>query len=576
MGKNDETVVFPDDLSALSLRELSALSKRAQAEFDALADDDELDDDGVERLETLAVGIENLATAMAGRGKKKRKPMADDDENDMPRGMATKTTAASTDDSEPESEDDDDDADDDTDTDDNQEVREQVTTASGPGRNRKKASLQAAQERAPKVPDTEAGNDLTITAAAPIAGRAIGSEFSDLGQLAEAFTAHSKGLVTSHGNPGFLTVASVKHNFDHTIHGDRTSHSEFDSMLKDLRSSEKVEDLVAGGGWCAPSQIRYDFFDITCQDGMIDLPTFGVERGGIQFPVSPSLADVFTGTFTNATNPWLWTEADDILSATGSPTKPCVRVLCPDFDNERLECYGICLTAGNLTDSAYPEAVRHHLGLLMAAHFHAQNQRYIQRMVALSTAAIAFPSGWGSSILSDAPSAAAIAAQDYRTRFGMCDDDVLEMVLPRWVRDAMRDDHLRRNGFWASPLTDAEIDALFSARRVRIQWVNDWQIRGTGQPGQASASAITGWPDSVDFLVYAAGTFIRGNGLTLDLGVVRDSVLNETNDHTASWTEECHLIARVGHESRRYTLPVCVAGRTGAADVTDCHVGATE
>ena len=79
---------------------------------------------------------------------------------------------------------------------------------------------------------------------------------------------------------------------------------------------------------------------------------------------------------------------------------------------------------------------------------------------------------------------------------------------------------------------------------------------------------MTAWPTSVTIMMYAAGTFILGNGLSLDLGVVRDSVLNATNDHTAAWTEECHLIARVGHESRQYTINFAVNGRTGSANGT--------
>jgi hypothetical protein len=299
------------------------------------------------------------------------------------------------------------------------------------------------------------------------------------------------------------------------------------------------------------------------------LPTFGVQRGGVQFPVSPSLADVFTGSFTNATNPWLWTEADDILTVTGAPNKPCVRVTCPTWADRRLECYGICLTAGNLTDSAYPEATRNHLSLLMSAHYHAMNQRFLQTMVALSTAAIAFPTGSCGSIASDLPDRVAIAAQDYRTRYGLCDDDVLEVILPRWVRDMIRGDLARRGGDAAYlTMTDAQINALFNIRRTRVQWVGDWQVRASGYPG--FSSALTNWPASVQFMIYAAGTFVRGNGMSLDLGIVRDSVLNAENDHTAAWSEECHLIARFGHESRLYTSPICAGGLVGAG-CTDCH-----
>jgi hypothetical protein len=72
-------------------------------------------------------------------------------------------------------------------------------------------------------------------------------------------------------------------------------------------------------------------------------------------------------------------------------------------------------------------------------------------------------------------------------------------------------------------------------------------------------------------MMYAAGTFIHGTGLTLDLGVVRDSVLNAENDFTAAWAEEAHLVAKVGHESRQYTvafqnstdLPTATAGGAG-------------
>src|SRR3546814_13655235 len=99
--------------------------------------------------------------------------------------------------------------------------------------------------------------------------------------------------------------------------------------------SSDLQALVAGGGWCAPSEIRYDFFNIACEDGMIDLPTVGISRGGIQFPVSPSLADAlgggtafggFAATFSNTSNPWLWTEADYILTVTGATNQPCLRV----------------------------------------------------------------------------------------------------------------------------------------------------------------------------------------------------------------------------------------------------------
>lgn len=554
----NETVVFPDDLSALTRDQLETLQTQALAEFDTLASDEQIDDSGVARLETLAAGIESLTTsltalstatiAMSSRTSGALDRVAKIRPQMQERGNGSRASTSTH--TEPPVE---------------THTTEPAVTASAQTTSRV-ASLAAASANAPIVP-SQNSDDLVITAAAATSGVQIGARFMDSDALVAAFQGIARSMAPTHGNPSMQSVASIANHFDHVV-GIDTKLNDVEALLRSIRSPEAQEALVAGGGWCAPAEIRYNFFNITCQDGMIDMPTIGVRRGGIEFPISPSLSNVYTGAFTNSTNPWLWQEIDDQSVATGSGiTKPCVRVDCPTFETVRLECYGICLTAGNLTDYAYPEATRNHLSLLMAAHYHAMNARYITAMVNLSTAVGTIPAS-GTGILSDAPAVTALAAADYRERFGMCDNDVLEVVFPRWVRDAMRIDHLRRNGFWAAPLSDADINKLFTANRVRVQWVGDWQVRGTqsGFPGD-SGGAITSWPATAQFMIYAAGTYIRGNGLSLDLGVVRDSVLNADNDHTAAWTEECHLIARVGHASYLYTIPVCTAGRTGANDV---------
>lgn len=418
----------------------------------------------------------------------------------------------------------------------------------------------------PKVPEKR----LAVTASVDIPGVAHGSNLTGIDALTDVVTRKAKSMPVTRGNPNNQLVASVRNEFEHTL-DERSSPAQVKELFDYLTSPEKQQALVAGGGWCAPSEIRYDFFNIACSSGLIDLPTVGVTRGGIQFPVSPSLADTvnsiafggFAVAFTNDSVPWIWSEDDDIAAATGSPTKPCVRVPCPSFDEERLELYGICLTAGNLADSAYPEATQHMIQLLMAAHDHAMNARLISLMVAASSAVTSITGGAATDAA--APriyNAVGLAATDYRERFGMCLDDVLEVVLPAWVREVIRADLAWKAGVELQAVPNSEIDSYFTARNVRVQWVDDWQVRGSSQFG--NATAMTAWPTTVDFLIYAAGTFVHGNGMSLDLGVVRDSVLNETNDHTALWSEEAHLIARVGHESRQYRVGFNVNGSTSA------------
>jgi hypothetical protein len=299
--------------------------------------------------------------------------------------------------------------------------------------------------------------------------------------------------------------------------------------------------------------------------------------------VSPTIADAFKSdagatiglapfgaTFSVTSDPWLWTETDDVASVTGSPKKPTLRVACPSFSESRLECYGIALTAGNLTDDAYPEATAHTLRLLLTAWQHAQNARIISQLVSLSVAAGSMGATGGvAPVYQTVLNGLDLACTDYRAKFAIPRNTPLEVVAPYWILDLITADLDWRSG---APellsVTEGQIGGYFADRNIRVQWVNDWQVRGASQFGNSS-SYMTAWPTSADFLVFAAGTFIKGNGLTLDLGVIRDSVLNATNDFTAAWSEECHLVAKIGNESRKYTLNFGVNGATAGSAYAD-------
>lgn len=437
------------------------------------------------------------------------------------------------------------------------------------------ASLSDTARHAPGVQLPE--RQLSVTASVDIPGIATGGKLTSMDAVVDAFQRKAKSMPDARaGIAEGPTVATIRNEFEHTIDS-RTSPSEVGELFKHLTRRDAAEALVAGGGWCAPSEIRYDFFNVATSDGKIDLPTVGVTRGGIRFPQSPSLASAvwttpsgsnqnlagFGGQAFNVSSvPWLWTEASDIATVTGSPNKPCVRVPCPSFDEERLECYGVCLTAGNLTDDAYPEATANTIRLLMAAHERAINARLIALMVARSTA---------SGTLGLAANAAYqnfvgglnLAAVDYRESLGMGIDEVVEVVAPHWIAQVIQGDLAWRTGAdTLLSVTKAQITGYLADRNIRIQWVDDWQVRATGLPG--ASTALTEWPATAQIMLYAAGTFVRGTGLSLDLGVIRDSVLNAENDFTAAWSEECNLIAKVGHVSRLYTVNIEVNGATGA------------
>lgn len=575
----DELVQVPNDLKLLSDEELATLETQATEEFDRLNGQDDVTPDALEQLMSLTDGIERLRTEQDARSARYReeqaqaraklatqrkdlearvKQTAGDGEpaprklasDDQPFDIETIAAAAA------------------------RGSTAALVAALGEGKLdlqgtiKKAASLSDARKFAPQ--QVAPKKRMAITAAVDIPGLARNDELSNLSALGEAFHKRARSMTTTTDNPQFQLVASIRNEFEYTV-DDRTSPGQIEELFHRLVNEDTKGALVAGGGWCAPSDIRYDFFNIAGGVRKVDLPTFGVTRGGIRFPTSPSIADAFGSNalapfavnYSNTSVPWIWSEADDQAAATGSsPRKPTVRVPCPSFNERRLECYGLTVTAGNLSDDAYPEATTNFLRLVTAAHEHAMNSRTLQQMTALSTAAVTTGSyaATGQPAYNAFTGGISLAAVDYRAKYGMDSDAVLEVVLPAWVPEVVAADLSHRRDADFIAVTEAQIQSWLNARGVRVQFVDDYQVRGANQFG--NATAMNAWPTSATFMMYAAGTFMYGNGLQLDLGVVRDSTLNAANDHTAAWSEECHLVAMVGHESRQYTVRFAVAGET--------------
>lgn len=559
---------LPEDLSALSDDELRALEEAAVAAFDEVADPEaDVSADTVSQAAQLADDIEAIRAEIATREEMALQHAADrealqsrvhggGDARANDDGGAGESLAVENE----------------------EEVGEDEVTAGGhysPGRTNPRnatgkrklnVSLSSIQARAPQVKGPRSDRESVLVASADIPGFAQGTRLTDMNELVAAAHARVRTVgTTTRGNDApRYTVASLNRNFKYTLDRQATPQQISDV----LTAATNVDALVAAGGWCAPSEISYDLFNIVCEDGMLDLPTVGINRGGIRFPISPDFSSL-----SGDPAMWTWTETQDIAAVTGtdqSGIKTCGIVPCATFTEERLACDGVCLTVGNLMDDAYPELIANHMKLLMAFHAHKMNLARIQELVAASIA-VSGTTGLGDageSVTNNVLGALELQARDYREKFAMCDDAVLEVILPRWILDMMRSDIRRRTGVELLSVADSYIEGLFDALDIRVQFVGDWQVRTAGFPG--FTGGVLAWPTTVQALMFAPGTFVLGNGLTLDLGVIRDSVLNQTNDFTAAWMEECWLIAKLGHESRLLTINVCANGRTGAADITAC------
>lgn len=403
----------------------------------------------------------------------------------------------------------------------------------------------------------------TLVAAADVPGTTAGSEYADVAEMAAA----AQRRFGSMPGPAYegryqAGIAVIRKQFPETL---VASGSGDDMEVLDRAASETRLDggsLLAAGGWCAPSETWYDLCEMESTDGLIDLPEVVANRGGIRWTTGPDFSAIFSNIG------FLMTEAQ----AEAGEEKPCYEVPCPDFEECRLDAIGYCVSAGILTNRAYPELIARFLRGAAAAHAHRYSAETIRRMVDGSTL-VTFGGG-GLGAVPTLMGALELQAEDYRYRQRLSRANgrpaTLEVLLPYWLRGLLRADWMRRNGC-CDDKADAEIDDWFRTRYLRPQWVYNWQDAfvddGEGLGGE---TPVTTWPETLQVLMYAAGTWVRATSDIISLDAVYDSTLFRTNRYNAVFFEEGLCVIKRCHDSRLIEIPLCPDGATGEQRALAC------
>ena len=401
---------------------------------------------------------------------------------------------------------------------------------------------------------------IEIVASVDVPGFRPGQEIQ-IDQIVEGAMRRATGLKTSGGGTGM--VASYRLPFpDSLVIKDSSSAPEGSKavMLAAKQSRLPQGDLVASGGWCAPSETIYDIADIACPDMLWDAPEVQLNRGGLRFFRTPTL-DV--GALT-----WTWTEAQDIAAATqpAGPEKPCFVIPCPAPIDVRAEAVGVCLSVGILTQRFFPEMVDWYVRNAMIAHeIRIKTEMYNQARLSAATLAVTIPATGGFATFSAVYGAVALQAADMIERHNLCDGTELEVVFPFWMRNMMLTDVARQQGKDPLTITDADLQAAFTGLGVRIQFARG--LAPDGPTNIGGAVPATAWPADVEFLIYPSGNFQIGRGPEVNLGVIIDSVTVATNDEKIFSEEAVVLIDRMGL-ARRVTVTVCANGEVGARSTT--------
>jgi len=160
-----------------------------------------------------------------------------------------------------------------------------------------------------------------------------------------------------------------------------------------------------------------------------------------------------------------------------------------------------------------------------------------------------------------------VAAAAYRKRNSMRRDSNLTVLVPDWLVDQVKLD-MAMDGdegldFWAIP--DSQVTAAFGNVNLNPVYYADAAAAVSAQAWDApqAAGKLNDFPTTAVAYLYAPGTWVKLDGGTLDVGLVRDSTLNRTND-LELFMEEWVGTVMLGLESVAITITGCANG--AAAD----------
>ncbi|MDI9829694.1 major capsid protein [Streptomyces sp. KAU_LT] len=551
---------IPEDVTALDDEQLAQALDGARTAFAALSGQDVIDGEAMTRMRALAACVEDIRTEQQGRVEAATQAAAEIEalaaqvrgedptasaEPATPEEPAEPTAAAT----EPPAT---------TEPAPAAPAAPETTATASAGvvvPTRPALNLRAVRRAQPRVLPEAPPPGTTITAAVDVPGYTPGADLN-FDDVVKGINSRATALKTAGGGVG--QVISYHHPYaKELIVTDSSSAPEGTSVAMVASSQSRLPqgDLVASGGWCAPSETLYELTDTSCPDMLWDAPEIQLARGGLRY-YKPLSLDVSAMT-------WVHTEADDIAGN----TKPCFKIPCPDPVEVRCDAVGVCLEAGILTQRHFPELIAWYLRNAMVAHEIRLRQVLFQQALATATP-VTIPASMGA--LSAVFAAVALQAADMIERHSLCDSTALEVVFPWWSRNLFLADLARRNGCCPSEVSSQDVQDLFSPLGVRIQWARGLSPAVPTDIGGPIAAAD--WPATLQFLIYPAGSLVIGRGEDVNLGVIHDSTKFSTNDYTALFAEECVALVDRSVDTRRVTVPVCPTGETGGQTVLACPI----
>jgi hypothetical protein len=420
----------------------------------------------------------------------------------------------------------------------------------------------------PEAASAPAANRTVLTATGALRGLDDPSApITDRAQFAAAMTQTLQRL-PRHGAPrGDVLLATARYEYPQ----ERQLGSD---AWENERKMDAVSALTATGGVCLPVNVDYSVptwatADRPLKDG---LPSFEATRGGIRYVQPPDLGNLAAAT-------GIWTEATDL--APGAQTKPIISIACGTEILVYVEAVSTRIGFGNMQSRFAPEQVAANTDLAIAAASRVAENNLLNLIAAACVQNVTAPvvtTNLGAT--RDLISTLHQAVAAYRSGHRIPPSQTMTAILPQWLRGLIKTDLAREIGHqqdssWNSlMITDEQVDALVGATGVNPIWHIDGQPSSVaGGVSQAYGIQGTGtlltFPSKLVFYLFPEGMIQFLDGGRLDLGVVRDSTLDATNDYE-TFVETFENIAARGFASGaiQYVAALCANGQSAGTVAT--------
>lgn len=346
--------------------------------------------------------------------------------------------------------------------------------------------------------------------------------------LAEAMKAealrYGRPVKSASGSEQKILIASAQFDFpeDRQLGDDLDKNTEVlrNVIVESLPGIGGRHALTASGGLCAPLEPIYSMpnFGSTAEPVWDSLPIFQARRGGVNVPAATTIGDIDTAISSIS-------EAFDAAGGTFA-TKSCQDLVCPDYTEVAINIFAHCREYGNLNARAWPEKIAHENELTMQALSRTTEGFMLDRIKALS---INVTQGEVLGAYGDLVNALLKAAAGIRFRLRMPAGSMFNVVMPEYMANLLAADSAYTQ-FSRYDGQSAMVGHLASLG-FRVVLYKDDVTGGTSQGfADEGAGALDDFPDDVQYAIFPEGQFIGIDSGVLELGIVRDSTLNSTND----------------------------------------------